>query len=336
MTTREFLQKLRMQGVRVWADGDRLRVNAPQNALTAELQAALTARKLEIQSFLEAIAAKRSSLVPIQPSGSRPVFFGVPGPDGDVFCYLQLSRQLGPDQRFYAFEAPGVDGTQPPLTSIEALAGLYLRDLKVFQPDGPYYIGGFCLGGIVAFELARQLRAQGQDVALLALLESPSPNGLKPRHRAAGARWCRRDAIVARLRWLGTQPWSERLAFVQNRLTRVLRGCDPAAPGQPVRGWQEEQKDRVFRATLEAAYAYVLEARTYPGRIVLFLGSQGLRRSAYWRQLDWARVAAGGLEVNVGPAGCTDHLMMLRDPPRVLALAELLKPYLARPPRRPR
>ena len=103
----------------------------------------------------------------------------------------------------------------------------------------------------------------------------------------------------------------------------------------PARGWQDEPKDRVFRATLEAAYAYVREARTYPGRIVLFLGSQELkRRRAYLRQLDWARVAAGGLEVKVGLDGCTDYTMMLSDPPHVRALAELLKPYIERPPRR--
>ena len=99
--------------------------------------------------------------------------------DGDVYSYVRLARQLGPDQPFYAFEAPGIDGVEPPVTSIEVLAGRYLADLRAFQPDGPYFIGGFCVGGIVAFELARQLRAQGQDVALLALFESPSPNGLK-------------------------------------------------------------------------------------------------------------------------------------------------------------
>ena len=331
MNTSEFLQQLRMRDVRVWADGDRLRVNAPPSVLTAELKAELAARKLEVLSILEATAAKRSSLVPIHPSGSRPTFYAVPA-DGDVFSYVQLARQLGQDQPFYAFEAPGIDGPGPPVIRIEALAAHYLADLKAFQPDGPYFLGGFCLGGIVAFELARQLRAQGQDVALLALIESPSPNGLTPFHLALGPFRRRRDGIFERVRKLSGQPWSEQLAFLRSRLARVLRGPDPAGAAQPARTWHEEQRDRMFRATLEAAYAYVLEARTYPGRIVLFLGSQELkRRRAYLRQLDWARVAADGLEVNVGPDSCTDYLMMLRDPPHARALADLLKPYIEHP-----
>ena len=332
MTTREFLQQLLVLDVRVWADGDQLRVNAPQSVLTAELRAELATRKVEILSFLRTTARKRSSLVPIQPLGSRPVFYGVPA-DGDAFCYLPLSRQLGPTQPFYAFEAPGVDGTQPPLTSIEALAAHYLADLRAFQPDGPYFIGGFCLGGIVAFELARQIREQGQEVALLALIESPSPEGLRTCRRRASFFRRRRDEIFERVRKLSGQPWPERLAFVRSRFARALRRRDSAAAGGSARGWQEEQKDRVFRATMEAAYAYVLEARTYPGRIALFLGSQELkRRRAYLRQLAWAKVAGGGLEVNVGPDGCTDYMMMLLDPPHVRALAHRLEAYIERPP----
>jgi hypothetical protein len=92
----------------------------------------------------------------------------------------------------------------------------------------------------------------------------------------------------------------------------------------------------VFGATMEAAYAYVLEARTYPGRIALFLGSRELqRRRAYLRQRAWAKVAGGGLEVHVGLDGCTEYVMMLRDAPHVRALADRLTPYLERPSRRP-
>ena len=332
MTTREFVQQLSAQDVRVWANGDQLRVNSPQSVLTAELRAELATRKVEILSFLGTTATKRSSLVPIQPLGSRPVFYGVPA-DGDAFCYVSLSRQLGPTQPFYAFEAPGVDGSQPPLTSIEALAAHYLADLRAFQPEGPYFIGGFCLGGIVAFELARQLREQGQDVALLALIESPSPEGLRTCRRRLSSLRRRRDEIFERVRQLSGQPWTERLAFVWHCAVQVLGRRDSAAAGGVVRE-SAEQHQRVFRATMEAAYAYALEARTYPGRIVLFLGSQELkRRRAYLRQRAWAKVAGGGLEVNVGLDGCTDYMMMLLDTPHVRALADRLAPNLDPPSR---
>ena len=77
------------------------------------------------------------------------------------------------------------------------------------------------------------------------------------------------------------------------------------------------------------SWGYVRGVRTYTGRIVLFLGSPALRRAIYWRQLDWAHVATGGLEVRTGTDGCTDTAMMLGDPAHVRALADLLRPYLS-------
>jgi thioesterase domain-containing protein len=320
MSTGDFMKQLRSQDVRVWADGDRVRVNAPRSVLTPDLQAELVARKAEIRAFLAATSLRRSCLVPIHASGSRPTFYGVPS-DGDVFDYVELARRLGPDQPFYAFEAPGIDGVQRPMTSIESLAAYYLSDLKAFQPNGPYFIGGFCLGGIVAFELARQLDAQGQDVGLLALFESPSPEGFKAWHRPAARVRRRQTEILARMRWLARRPWSERLAFGRSRLDRVLGRRHPMdAIGEP--------KRRVFHATQQAACAYVRKRRTHHGRMVLFLCSPDLkRRRADLRQFEWARAAAGGFEVKVGPDSCTDYLLMLRDP-HVGAIADLLKPYI--------
>jgi thioesterase domain-containing protein len=328
MTTREFLHQLRMQDIGVSIDGDRLRVSAPQRAITPRLKAELSVRKVEIREFLKAATAKRSSLVPLQPSGSRPAFYVVPG-DGDVFTYLRLARELGPDQPFYAFEAPGIDGIELPLTSIELLAGRHLADLRAFQPNGPYMIGGFCQGGIVAFELARQLRAQGQQVPLLALFESPSPIGLKTLHRRR-----RRVEFLARVRRFSGKPWSERLALVRSRLARAIDRSDLRVAPEQTR--YEKPSERVFWATNEAAYAYVRKTRTYPGRIVLFLGSEELkRRRGYLRQFDWARVASEGIEVNVGRDDCMDYLTILSDPPHVRALADLLTPYLERVPPSP-
>jgi thioesterase domain-containing protein len=244
--------------------------------------------------------------------------------DGSVFAYRQLARELGPDQPFYAFEAPGIDGTERPLTSIELLASRHLADLRAFQPNGPYMIGGFCLGGIVAFELARQLRAQGQEVALLALFESPSPIGLRAVYRRR-----RRAEMVERVRRFLSKPWPERLAFLRSRLAGVVECRNPAEAPDQTGGRYEKSTERVYWATDAAAHAYVRETRTYPGRIVLFLGSEGLQhRRGYLRQLEWARVASGGLEVNVGRDDCTDYRTILLDLPHVRVLADLLKPYL--------
>ena len=87
MTTDDLLQQLRRQDVLIWADGDRLRVNAPPSVLTPGLKAELAARKLEIREVLEARSGRRSSIVPIQPSGSRPAFYGIASV-GDGFSWV--------------------------------------------------------------------------------------------------------------------------------------------------------------------------------------------------------------------------------------------------------
>jgi non-ribosomal peptide synthetase component F/thioesterase domain-containing protein len=120
----------------------------------------------------ETTATGWSPLVEIQPGGSRPPFFCVHGGGGNVLIYRDLSRRLGPDQPFYGLQSQGLDGERPFLTRIEDMAALYVKEIKKVQPNGPYFLGGYCMGGTVAFEMAQQLRAQGEQVAMLALFDT--------------------------------------------------------------------------------------------------------------------------------------------------------------------
>src|SRR5436309_4041189 len=113
-------------------------------------------------------SAQWSSLVPLQPGGRLRPFFGVHGHSGEVLFYRDLCRRLGPDQPFFALQAQG-SGGKPPHRAIEPMASHYLDEIRTVQPRGPYRIGGYCLGAIVAFEMAQQLRARGEEVELLAL-----------------------------------------------------------------------------------------------------------------------------------------------------------------------
>ena len=112
-----------------------------------------------------------SSLVAIQSGGSKPPFFCIHGAGGNILIYRDLARRLGPDQPFYGLQAQGLDGG-PFYTRIEDMAAHYLKEVQAVQPKGPYFLGGYCMGGTVALEMAQQLHAQGQEVALLALLET--------------------------------------------------------------------------------------------------------------------------------------------------------------------
>ncbi len=115
-----------------------------------------------------------SPLVPIQPDGSNPPFFCVHPIFGVVFPYYELAQHLGKNQPFYGLQPIGLNG-ETPLTSIEDMAARYIEALRKVQPKGPYFLGGWSFGGLVAFEMAQQLEKAGEEVALLAMLDAAAP-----------------------------------------------------------------------------------------------------------------------------------------------------------------
>lgn len=121
-----------------------------------------------------------SSLVPIQPRGSRPNLFCVHGAGGNVLIYRELAEHLGQDQPVYGLQSQGLDGNFAPQTRIEDMAESYVREIRRVQPSGPYYVSGYCLGGTIAYEMAQQLQASGQKVALLALFDTMNWSRIKP------------------------------------------------------------------------------------------------------------------------------------------------------------
>jgi thioesterase domain-containing protein/acyl carrier protein len=113
-----------------------------------------------------------SPLVEIQADGPRPRFFCMHGAGGNVLIYRDLARYLGPEQPFYGLQAQGLDGSCAPLTTIEEMGALYAKVIRRFQSHGPYFIGGYCMGGTLAYEVARQLQTAGEQIALLALFDT--------------------------------------------------------------------------------------------------------------------------------------------------------------------
>ncbi|MES1243430.1 MAG: amino acid adenylation domain-containing protein [Acidobacteriota bacterium] len=115
---------------------------------------------------------RREPLVELQPSGSAQPLFCVHPIGGNVLCYLGLARALGRDQPVYGLQSP--DGSPEDL---EGMAALYVEALRAVAPEGPYRLAGWSMGGVVAFEMARQLREQGSEVELLALIDAFAPVG---------------------------------------------------------------------------------------------------------------------------------------------------------------
>ncbi len=112
-------------------------------------------------------------------SGSRQPLFVIHTMGGNLFHYYELSRHLDADQPVYGLQARGVFGTGQPDRSVEAIAAHCLQSMRAAQPVGPYLIAGFSSGGVVAYEMAQQLNAAGEQVALLALLDTYAPQATK-------------------------------------------------------------------------------------------------------------------------------------------------------------
>jgi len=117
-------------------------------------------------------------IVPLQPEGTKPPFFCVHPIGGDVSSLIDLSRYMAPDQPFYGIQAPGIGDVinYGEYSSLEEMATEYVEAIKFVDPEGPYFLGGFSYGGLVAYEMAVQLRQQGAEVALLGMMDTPAPD----------------------------------------------------------------------------------------------------------------------------------------------------------------
>lgn len=239
-----------------------------------------------------------SSLVPIQPLGSKPPFFCVHGSGGTVIIYRELARHLGPDQPMYGLQAQGLDG-QKCFTRVEEMAAHYLEAIRTIQPQGPYFIGGLSFGGTVAFEMARLLRARGEEVALLALFDT-FPGKYEP--------------TASLLVKLGRMPMRDQFDYVRRKT------------GQYARNW----KRRIDRMFLPQALKNVRRGihvagtqyspQPYEGAVTLFRASEKSLRGDHDPDAGWTELARGGLQIFEITGG---HVSIMSEP-QVQVLAEQL------------
>ena len=321
MTVSAWLEELRSRDIKVWADGDLLRCSAPPGTLTAHLRGQLQLRKGEILGFLRSaktLSEQHRGIIPLQSQGTRTPVFGVAGHNGDVFCYRLMAQHLGEDQPFFGLQPPGLDGRDAPLTSVEDIAAYFAAQVRSFRPDGPCVIAGYCAGGAIAFELARQLVQAGSAVDFLALFGSPYPTWYRflpqlQRRLGQRAEWMSTHAkALASLSHAGRRSYiAEKLRARKARRETELR-ADP----DPVL----VLRDTVGNATLAAIRAYT--PSYFPGRLIMFLPSEEWLRKRTGRLVRW-RSAAQAMDVECGPPGCPSDEMLLE--PYVATMAELFR-----------
>jgi thioesterase domain-containing protein len=143
--------------------------------------------------------ANNSALVPIQATGttSFPPLFLMHPVGGSVMAYYQLARYLRPEQPVYAIENQVVFNPQARIyRTITEMATSYIEEIQTVRPQGPYLLGGYSMGGLVAFEMARQLMARAQEVRLLALIDTPAGVARVPETSNAAGALTPRDLIM--------------------------------------------------------------------------------------------------------------------------------------------
>jgi acyl carrier protein len=266
------------------------------------------------------------SIVPINPFGTRPPLFAVPGIGGNVVGFYNLVQLLGNDQPFYGLQSRGLDGKAEPFTKVEDIAAHYVSEIQSVQPTGPYHLVGACIGGIIAFEMAQQLSAKGQMVALLALLETWPPASLRvPRwttpNRLRPYAFFLSVAFGVMVEIFRTSR-KERLT----RISKALRGMkEMMHRGDVYRGDREMRfRDKVSEANRKAAGLY--QPQPFSGRIELIIASERPVNPPKDTRKTWCDLALGGYSIDELPAASTGHLFKT---PNVTSLAEKLKKLLS-------
>ncbi len=258
-----------------------------------------------------------SSLVRIRQGGSKPSLFLMHSHGGNVLEYHALVNGLEPDQPLYAFQAKGLDGNITKDPTFEEMASNYIDELRSFQPQGPYYLGGFCLGGLLALEAAQQLTAAGQEVALVVMIQSmhPEANRFK-RNTTVFQRWWYR--AIWRIKLEMENLYQRGDGYIAERSRRAWEvgrarfaialdnrnGKKPSNPSQLPLLYIFEALRIELRKAMEK---YV--PRPYGGDVLLFRASRQLPGLDSDEFLGWKRVLHGKLEVCEIP-GRQQNLML--------------------------
>ena len=259
-----------------------------------------------------------SPIVPIQPKGTRPPLYVISGIGGNVIKFHTLAFHLGEDQPIYGLLPRGLDGKNSLLTRIEDMAAYYVEAIRSMQPEGPYSLVGYSFGGLVAFEVAQQIVAQGGQVQFLGLFDS--------------VEWHYADRVNKSLR-----P-SERMDVLKEHMNAMVFGSDRFAYSKKLLNGKISRLKYRFLQSLGrplpqnvgdleevnsfAATKYV--PKVYHGKLTLFRSMKRVVQQGSDEYLGWKEFAGAGVEVHHIPS---THFDILQEP-GVSVIAEKLRTCL--------
>ncbi|MBD2039313.1 amino acid adenylation domain-containing protein [Microcoleus sp. FACHB-672] len=303
-----------------------------KNLPLATLFQAPTIEQLASLIRQERWAAPTESLVLLSPGGDKPPLFCIYG----ILLYHDLAKHLGGDRPVYGIylqaevdllKEDNVNKEESPLNSVPGVASLYLKEIRKRQPVGPYYLAGESFGGLVAFEMAHQLRAEGETVELVALFDTFAPDGMK------GLPLGRRMAIhletfmqkghtyiFDRIQAKIASTKDKVLSLVGKMSSKFDQGSERSL-SKSLQKITSNDARRTVRH--QAVRNYV--PQPYPGKVTLFRAMQRSEFESYYTDPKiWTPFTVGGLEVHDVPG---NHIGILKQP-NVQVLASKLKACL--------
>lgn len=292
-----------MLAVRVMSRIERM---LDKNLPLATLFERSTVEELAALLHEQAGPALRPSLIRIQSGGPGQPFFCAHPIGGGILCFHDLALNLGPDQAFYGLQSQGMDGRPPSYNRISDMATHYIKELREVQPEGPYLLGGWSMGGVIAFEMALQMKAEGQEVSLLALLDT-----IAPAQDITPAQVTEAELLGEFLTDLGV-PLDEFLklksedqfAYALEEGKKAKRFHQDVEPAH-IRHYFE-----VFRNNVEALRNYI--PRPYPGSMTLLCARDANKeRRPAEEDLGWGKFVTGNIEIIEVPG---THLTMMVEP----------------------
>lgn len=268
-----------------------------------------------------------SPLVPIQPNGSKPPLFCVHALGGNVLSYQKLASHLASDRPIYGLQSQGLDKKQAPLTRIEDMAALYIKEMQMLQNDGPYFLAGHSFGGLVAFEMARQLYNQSHKVAIVAIFDTVSPAFV---HNPPSLL----NFMHTHLSNLWRVEPQEKLTYIMERVkwhAKWKRQIENKIGGESENYYANTLPSEVKKSILNVLEANFMATRNYvppayPGVVTLFRCREQSPKTSHSRDLGWGKLAVGGVEIQDVP-GAHEGIMV---EPNVRVVAEKLRNCLDR------
>jgi amino acid adenylation domain-containing protein len=286
-----------------------------------------------------------TSLVGMQLQGTKKPLFCVHGGAGTVLLFNPLARRLAPERPVYGFQSQGLYGRDLPHTNIEEMAAHYIQEMRSVQPRGPYLLGGWCFGGLVAYEMAQQLQRMGEQVELLAMFNAPST----PDYRALNT-----DPVIPPLavrlhktrQKFSTMSPAQRFRYVTRKVkAQLIWRRKRLRKGATVLAYRATRqiRQRVYRYYLDRrrplpdvlrnSYFLNINAlaerryqhQPYSGTMVVFR-DQGPYPDPY---LGWGRFVQGEIESYEIPVSVSHHRALMQEP-AVRLLAERMEEYLSR------